>query len=52
MGKRKDVSDYGKGRIVTARRLGQSISKTAGIVGCLQYAVVSTTISGPRKSNR
>ena len=42
MGKRKDLSDFDKGQIVMARRLGQSISKTAGLVGCSWYAVVST----------
>ncbi|KAJ4948457.1 hypothetical protein JOQ06_019991 [Pogonophryne albipinna] len=34
MDKRKDVSDFDKGQIVKARRLGQSISKTAALVGC------------------
>ncbi|MCI4384884.1 hypothetical protein PGIGA_G00043950 [Pangasianodon gigas] len=42
MGKGKDLSDFDKGQIVMARRLGQSISKTAGLVGCSRYAVVST----------
>ncbi|KAF4088070.1 hypothetical protein AMELA_G00078690 [Ameiurus melas] len=42
MGKRKDLSDFDKGQIVMARRLGQSISKTAALVGCSRYAVVST----------
>ena len=42
MGKRKDLSDFGKGQIVMARGLGQSISKTTGLVGCSQYAVVRT----------
>nr|XP_055063695.1 fibroblast growth factor receptor 1-A-like isoform X2 [Misgurnus anguillicaudatus] len=41
-GKRKDLSDFDKGQIVMARRLGQSISKTAALVGCSQSAVVST----------
>ena len=40
MGKRKDVSDFDKGQIVMARRLGQSISKTAALVGCSRSAVV------------
>ncbi|KAK1890463.1 Resolvase [Dissostichus eleginoides] len=43
MGKRKDVSDFDKGQIVMARRLGQGISKTAALVGCSQSAVVSST---------
>ncbi|XP_040268633.1 acidic leucine-rich nuclear phosphoprotein 32 family member E isoform X2 [Bufo bufo] len=45
MGKRKDLSDlsnFDKGQIVMAMRLGESISKTAGLVGCTRYAVVST----------
>ncbi|KAM3919510.1 acidic leucine-rich nuclear phosphoprotein 32 family member E isoform 1-T1 [Leptodactylus fuscus] len=45
MGKRKDLSDltnFDKGQIVMAMRLGESISKTAGLVGCSRYAVVST----------
>lgn len=42
MGKGKDLSDFEKGQIVMARRLGQSISKTASIVGCSRAAVVST----------
>ncbi|MCI4387991.1 hypothetical protein PGIGA_G00080570 [Pangasianodon gigas] len=42
MGKRKDLSHFDKGQIVITRRLGQSISKTAGLVGCPRYAVVST----------
>ncbi|MBN3309194.1 E2AK2 kinase, partial [Amia calva] len=42
MGKRKDLSVFDKGQIVMARRLGQSISKTAALVGCSRSAVVST----------
>lgn len=42
MGKSKDLSDFDKGQIVMARRLGQSISQTAGLVGCSRCAVVST----------
>ena len=42
MGKCKDVSDFDKGQIVMARRLGQSISKTAALVGCSRSAVVRT----------
>ncbi|ROL52482.1 hypothetical protein DPX16_6166 [Anabarilius grahami] len=41
MGKRKDLSEFDKGRIVMARRLGQSISKTAALVRCSRSAVVS-----------
>ncbi|MCI4383969.1 hypothetical protein PGIGA_G00032860 [Pangasianodon gigas] len=39
MGKRKELSDSDKGQIVMARRLDQSISKTAGLVQCSRYAV-------------
>ena len=42
MGKRKDLSNFDKGQIVMARRLGQSISKTAAFVGCSQSAVADT----------
>ncbi|KAK3523932.1 hypothetical protein QTP70_016739, partial [Hemibagrus guttatus] len=41
MGKCKDLSEFDKGQIVMARRLDQSISKTAAIVGCSRSAVVS-----------
>ena len=41
MGMRKDCSKLDKGHIVMTRRLGQSISKTAALVGCFQSAVVS-----------
>ncbi|KAK3516948.1 hypothetical protein QTP70_028239, partial [Hemibagrus guttatus] len=41
MGKRKDLSEFDKGQIVMARRLDQSISKTAALVGCSQSVVVS-----------
>ncbi|KAK3526719.1 hypothetical protein QTP70_032131, partial [Hemibagrus guttatus] len=41
MGKRKDLSEFDKGQIVMARRLDQSISKTAALVGCSRSAVVS-----------
>ncbi|ROL45968.1 hypothetical protein DPX16_4782 [Anabarilius grahami] len=41
MGKRKDLSEFDKDQIAMARRLGQSISKTAALVGCSRSAVVS-----------
>lgn len=40
MGKGKDLSDFDKDQFVRARRLGQSISKTAALVGCSWSAVV------------
>ena len=42
MVKRKDVSDFDKGQIVMSTRLGQSISRTAALVGCSRSAVVRT----------
>ena len=41
MGKHKDLSEFDKGQIVMARCLGQSVSKTAALVGCSRSAVVS-----------
>ena len=40
MGKRKDLSEFDKEQTVMARRLGQSISRTAAPVGCSRSAVV------------
>ena len=40
MGKCKDLSEFHKGQSVKARQLGQSISKTAVLVGCSWSAVV------------
>ncbi len=40
MGKSKDLSEFDKGQIVMAKP-GQSISKTAALVGCSWSAVVS-----------
>ncbi|KAK3561927.1 hypothetical protein QTP86_019049, partial [Hemibagrus guttatus] len=39
MDKRKDLSEFNKGQMVMARRLDQSISKTAALVGCSRSAV-------------
>ena len=41
MGKCKDLSKFDKGQIVMARQLGQSISKTAALVGCFRSVVVN-----------
>ncbi|ROI16600.1 hypothetical protein DPX16_22577 [Anabarilius grahami] len=49
MGKRKDLSEFHKGQIVMARRLGQSISETAALVGCSWSAVVSIYQNWSRK---
>ena len=46
MGKRKDLSDFDKGSIVMARRLGQSISKTAICSGQHLSKVVQGRKSG------
>ncbi|ROJ36055.1 hypothetical protein DPX16_12680 [Anabarilius grahami] len=40
MGKRKNLSKFDKDQIMMARRLDQSISKTAALVGCSRSAVV------------
>ena len=40
MGKHKDLSEFDKSQIVMARRPGQSISKTAALVGISQSADV------------
>lgn len=37
MGERKGVSDFDNGQIITSRRLGQYISKTAALVGFLTW---------------
>ncbi|KAK3535876.1 hypothetical protein QTP70_021175 [Hemibagrus guttatus] len=39
MGKCKDLSEFDKGQIVMARKLDQSVSKTAALVGCSRSAV-------------
>ena len=39
--KREDLSEFDEGQIVMARGLGQSISKTAVLVGCSWSAGVS-----------
>ncbi|GFU99535.1 HTH_Tnp_Tc3_2 domain-containing protein [Trichonephila clavipes] len=42
MGKAADLSDFDRGQIVMARRLGTSISETARLVSCSRSTVVST----------
>ncbi|GFX51770.1 uncharacterized protein TNCV_5014721 [Trichonephila clavipes] len=42
MGKAVDLSNFDRGQIVMARRLGTSISETARVVGCSRSTVVST----------
>ncbi|GBM76976.1 hypothetical protein AVEN_161458-1 [Araneus ventricosus] len=41
MGKAAALSEFDKGRIVMARRIGTSITETAQLVGCSRSAVVS-----------
>ena len=41
-GKRKDLNNFEKGQIVIARQQSKNISKTAGLVGFCQCAVVSS----------
>ncbi|KAK3571264.1 hypothetical protein QTP86_005978 [Hemibagrus guttatus] len=48
MGKCKDLSEFDKGQIVMARRLDQSVSKTAALVGCSRSAVEGTMFFGVR----
>ncbi|GFU73884.1 transposable element Tcb1 transposase [Trichonephila clavipes] len=42
MGNAADLSDFDRGQIVMARRLGTSISETARLVVCSRSTVVST----------
>ncbi|GFW74053.1 uncharacterized protein TNCV_545771 [Trichonephila clavipes] len=42
MGKAVDLSDFDRGQIVMARRLGTSISETAQLLGCSRSTLVST----------
>lgn len=46
MGKYKDLSDSDRGPTVMTRRLDQSISKTAGLVGCYWSAVIGAYQTG------
>ncbi|GBL74836.1 hypothetical protein AVEN_243685-1 [Araneus ventricosus] len=41
MGKAADLSEFDRGQIVMARRLGTSVTETARLVGCSRSAVVS-----------
>ncbi|GBN42356.1 hypothetical protein AVEN_32018-1 [Araneus ventricosus] len=41
MGKAADLSEFDRGQIVMARKLGTSIAETARLVGCSRSAVVS-----------
>ncbi|GBM97546.1 hypothetical protein AVEN_246225-1 [Araneus ventricosus] len=41
MGKAADLSEFDRGQIVMARRLGTSINETARLVGCSRSAIVS-----------
>ncbi|ROL54534.1 hypothetical protein DPX16_11709 [Anabarilius grahami] len=49
MGKRVDLIEFDKGQTVMARRLGQSISKTAALVRCSRSAVVSNYQKWPKE---
>lgn len=40
-GSTDQLSDFDRGQIEMARRLGQSVSKTASLVGCSRSAVIS-----------
>ncbi|GBN39129.1 hypothetical protein AVEN_20436-1 [Araneus ventricosus] len=55
MGKAADISEFDRGQIVIARRLGTSITETARLVGCFLSAVVSVHakwINGADTSSR
>ncbi|KAK3514657.1 hypothetical protein QTP70_021568 [Hemibagrus guttatus] len=52
MGKCKDLSQFDKGHIVMARRLDQSISKNAALVGCSRSAVEDMMIISPWQQAR
>ncbi|GBL91029.1 hypothetical protein AVEN_184418-1 [Araneus ventricosus] len=41
MGKAADLSEFDRGQIVMAQRLGTSITETARLIGCSRSAVVS-----------
>ncbi|CAL1599941.1 unnamed protein product [Knipowitschia caucasica] len=41
MGKGKDLSDFDKGQIVMAKRLGESSSRISALVGCSRSTVIS-----------
>ncbi|GBM10427.1 hypothetical protein AVEN_60428-1 [Araneus ventricosus] len=41
MGKAADLSEFDRGHIVMAQRLGTSITETAQLVGCSRSAVLS-----------
>ncbi|GBN19852.1 hypothetical protein AVEN_114560-1 [Araneus ventricosus] len=41
MGKAADLSEFDRGKIVMARRLGTSSTETTRLIGCSRYAVVS-----------
>ncbi|XP_051563080.1 high mobility group protein HMG-I/HMG-Y-like isoform X4 [Myxocyprinus asiaticus] len=45
----EDLSDFDKGQIVMARRLGLSISDTARLVGCSRSAVEASGSPTPEK---
>ena len=50
MDKHKDLREFDKGQIVTARHVDQSISKTAALVGCSCSAVERR--NGDKTANR
>lgn len=52
MSKRKDLSDFDMAQIVTARQLGQSISKVSGLVACSCMQLLVPTKRGVWKDNR
>ncbi|GBN29495.1 hypothetical protein AVEN_142179-1 [Araneus ventricosus] len=41
MGKAADLSEFDRGQIIIAQRLGKRITETARLVGCSRFVVVS-----------
>ena len=44
MGRHEDLSDFDKSQIVMARQLGQSMYKTARLVGCSLLEVIPLVV--------
>ncbi|GBN23146.1 hypothetical protein AVEN_71592-1 [Araneus ventricosus] len=52
MGKAADVSEFDRGQIVMARRLGTSITETERLVGCSRSPLLAKWINDGDTSNR
>ncbi len=49
MGKKGDLSDFERGIVVSTRRAGLSISKTADLLGFSRTTIFRFTENGPKK---